>query len=287
GAGWPLPHGAAALAGGTVAVVLALPPDPQPVWLAVAVALAGVTVGMVLWVLHGDSPRWSIAITGAASVWIGWALLRGEAPYEVRWDSDLVDSQLSLLAALVAALAFAVGWWLPAAGWVGTLLAALALSLAPDFAPAVVEGRSLPLAALLLAAGLLWHRRGPTPSLVWLGPAVAMGLLPSALAAWGAPWALDLGDLSTTGQLVRLAGLLVAGVLAVVLGARSRLGGLLIPAALALLITAGAQIWGGLATLPRFLALASAGTLLVLAGARIEWLRSQGRRMRNWVQGLR
>ncbi len=285
--GWLLPHGAAALAGVTVALMLGLPADPQPVWLAAAVALAGLTVGMVLWVVQGDEPRWSIPVVGAAAVWSGWALLRVVAPYEVRWESDLVESQLALLGVLVAAVAFAVAWWLPAAGWVGALLAAGALSIAPGLSFDAVEWYSLPWAVLLLVAGLLWRRRGPTPSLVWLGPAVAMALLPSAVAAWGAPWAVDIGGLGTSGHLMRLGGLLFAGVLAVVVGARTRLGGLLLPAALALIITAGAQVWGGLATLPRFLGLALAGTLLVVAGARIEWLRREGRRMRSWVAGLR
>ncbi len=286
---WPLPHAAAGLAGVTVALLLALPTDPQPVWLAAAVALAGLTVGMALWVLQGDAPQWSIPLVGASAVWLGWAALRATtAQYDMSADHvDLIGSQFALLAALVAAFAFAVGWWLPVAGWVGALLAALAMSMVPGYAPQVIEAYSLPLAGLLLVAGLLWRRVGPTRSLVWLGPAVAMALIPSALGSWGAPWALDLGGLSTTGQLVRLGGLLVAGVLAVALGARTRLGGLLIPAALALAITAGAQLWGSLTALPRFLGLAIAGTLLVLAGARIEWLRQEGGRIRSWAQGLR
>jgi hypothetical protein len=58
------------------------------------------------------------------------------------------------------------------------------------------------------------------------------------------------------------------------------------PASLALSIAALAQVWSGLSNLPRWVGLAIAGTLLVLAGARIEWLRREGRRAVGWVEGL-
>ncbi|HYN57883.1 MAG TPA: hypothetical protein VES03_11865 [Motilibacterales bacterium] len=277
-----LPMGAAALSGITVALVLALPQDPQPVWLAAAVALAGLTVGLVLWVL-GVEPR--VAVVGASAVWIPWAATRMDAAADML-DADLVTSQLSLLAALVAVMAFVVAWWIPATGWVAALLGAAAMLLAPGEISGPIEAYTLSFAALLLVAGALWRRRGPTPSLQWLGPAVAMALIPSALAAWAAPWALDASNLGTTGHLLRLGGLLVASVIAVVLGARLQLAGLLIPASVALVITAGAQAWSGLSTMPRWIALAIAGTLLVLAGARIEWLRREGRRAVGWVEGL-
>jgi hypothetical protein len=114
-----------------------------------------------------------------------------------------------------------------------------------------------------------------------------MALIPSAVATWAAPWALDVSNLGTTGHLVRLGAVLVASVIAMVLGARLRLGGLLIPASLALGIAALAQVWSGLANLPRWVGLAIAGTLLVVAGARLERLRAQGRRTVGWVEGLR
>ena len=145
---------------------------------------------------------------------------------------------------------------------------------------------TLPFAGLLLAAGLLWRRHRPTPSLQWLGPAVAMALIPSAFAAWTAPWALDITHLTTGAHLVRAALVLSAGVLAAAIGARLRLAGLLMPAAVALVVLASAQVWGGLANLPRWVALAIAGTLLVVAGARIEQLRGQGRRAAGWAHRL-
>jgi hypothetical protein len=52
-------------------------------------------------------------------------------------------------------------------------------------------------------------------------------------------------------------------------------------------IAALAQVWSGLSNVPRWVAFAIAGTLLVLAGARLERLRTQGRRAVGWVEGLR
>ncbi len=275
--------GASALLGVTFALLLALPADPQPVWLAAAVALAGLTVGLVLWVLRDDRLT---AVVGSCSVWIPWAAVRIASEPEPL-GSDLVTQQMSLLAATVAIVAFAVAWWLPVTGWVGALLGMLAMTLAPGMWQDPIEAYSLPFAALLLLAGLLWRRRGPTPSLQWLGPGVAMALVPSAVATWAAPWAWDVSNLDMHWHLVRLGAVLVACVIALVLGARLRLGGLLVPAALALVIAAGAQVWSGLSNLPRWVGLAIAGTLLVLAGARIESLRRESRRAVGWLEGLR
>lgn len=275
--------GAAALGGTTAALLLGLPPEPQPVWLAAAAALAGLGAGLVLWLLHPD--RWLSGVA-ACAVWITWAALRIDAAPDLV-DDDAVVSQLSVLALLVGVVAFVVAWWIPACSWIGALLCFAALLLAPGTWEDPIEGYSLSFAALLLAAGLLWRRQGPTPSLQWLGPAVAVALLPSAIATWAAPWALDVSELGTTWHLVRLGGVLVAGVAAAVVGARLRLGGLLIPAAVALLTAASAQVWSGLSTLPRWVGLAIAGALLVVAGARIEHLRAQGRRAVGWVEGLR
>jgi len=274
--------GAAALSGITVALLLALPKEPQQVWLAAVVALAGLTVGMATWVLRPDR---TVALVGACAVWIPWAATRLDSAADLP-DGDVVASQLSLLALLVGVMAFVVAWWLPAAGWIGALLGAAAALLSPTTWPDPIEAHTLVFAALLLLAGLLWRRRGPTPSLQWLGPAVAMALIPSAIATWVAPWALDASDLGTSWHVVRLGAVLVAAVTAMVIGARLHMGGLLLPASLTLVIAALAQVWGGLSNLPRWVGLAIAGTVLVLAGARIEGLRREGRRAVGWMEAL-
>ena len=211
-----LPMGAAALSGITVALVLALPAEPQPVWLAAAAALAGLTVGLVVWVLREDL---MLAAVGACALWITWSATRMDSATDML-EGNSVASQLSLLAGLVALMAFVVAWWIPATGWIGALLGTVAILLAPTAWPDPVEAHTLGFAALLLAAGLLWRRRGPTPSLQWLGPAVAMALIPSAVATWAAPWALDVSNLGTTGHLVRLGAVLIASVIAMLVGAR-------------------------------------------------------------------
>jgi hypothetical protein len=278
----PVPLGAAALSGTTAALLLALPQDPQPVWLAAAVTLAGLTVGMVIWVLR---PEPLLALVGACAVWIPWAAIRINVGAEIS-DSDLVAGQLSLLALLVGVLTFVIAWWIPVAGWIAAGLCAAAALLAPTVRPDPIEAYTMAFSALLLAAGLLWRRRGTTPSLQWLGPAVAMALIPSAIATWAAPWALDVSDLGTGWHVLRLGVVLGASVIAMVVGARLHLGGLLVPAAVALVIASLAQVWSGLSNLPRWIGLAIAGTLLVLAGARIEWLRREGRRAVGWMANL-
>ena len=273
---------AAALAGTAVGLALAIPPDPQPLWLAALVALAGVAAGLVAVTAKDDS---ALAVTSAVAVWIAWAMQRMSTIEPFREDHG-VPHQLAVLCALVAVVALVVAWWLPWVGWVGALLAPIALALAGWTLPEAVEVYSLPTAVLLLIAGLLWRRQRPSPSLIWLGPAVAAALLPSAFATWSAPWTFGSAD-DIGWHLLRLGGVLVAGVVAVLAGARWQLGGLLIPGAVALVVAALGQVVGGLATLPRWIGLAIAGTLLIAAGARIESLRRAGRRAAGWVGRLR
>ncbi len=277
-----IPLAAASLAGITVGLTLSMPEDPQPVWLAAVAALGGLAVGLVTLLL---TEEWTLAVAGATTAWLTWAGLRvTHDPFTAAVD---VGPQLSLLAALVAVMALVVAWWLPWAGWVGALLGVVAVALAPWDAPELVESYSLPFAGLLLVAGLLWRRQRPCPSLHWLGPAVGVALIPSALATWSAPWAAGSPYASGGEHLARLSVVLLASVAATVVGARWRLGGLLLPGAAALVIAALAQIYSGLSNLPRFVGLGLAGTLLIVAGARVEALRREGRRAAAWVGDLR
>ena len=274
----------ASLVGVAVALVIGLAPIVQPTWMAAVAALAGLGVGIGLW---ASRRALAPAVVGATSVWVTWSVLRVTALGQGADGTD-VASQLALLCGLTALAALVLGWYAPWAGWVGALLGFAAMVLAPIDTPDEVESYSLPLAGLLLVAGLLWRRSGPQcPSLQWLGPAVAVALIPSAVATWAAPWALGSSFEATGPHLLRLALVLAASVVAVVVGARMNLAGLLVPAAAALLIAAFAQVWSGLATLARWQALGIAGALLIVAGARIEWLRSEGRRAVGWVEALR
>lgn len=284
-----VPHGrarllslaTAALAGIALGMALAIPAEPQPAWLAALVAVAGLGVGTVALVSTDETEP---AVVGAIAVWSSWAGLRVVSFDPVPGGAD-PQAQLSLLAGLVALIGFVAAAWLPWAGWIAAGLGLVALGLAPWDQPDAVEAYSLPAAALLLLAGVLWRRSRPCPSLAWLGPAVAAALIPSALACWIAPWALGGGQAG--GHLVRLGLVLATSLAAVVAGARWRLGGLLLPGAAALVIAALAQVYSGLANLPRWIGLGIAGTLLIVAGARIEALRREGRRAAGWVGDLR
>lgn len=274
--------GASALPGITVGLCLALPAEPQPAWLAAVVAVAGLGVGLATLRILADRLA---AIVGASVVWLAWSIVR--VSVATRQPDSGVDAQLCLLAALVAVMAFVLSWWLPAAAWVGALLAGVAMVLVPFELPARIESYSLPWAAVLLLAGILWRRKVACSSLVWLGPAVAVALIPSAVGTWLAPWALGDPYQSIPASLVRLVGVLIAGVAAVVVGARRRLAGLLIPGSVALVIAASAQVWSGIANLPRWIGLGLAGVLLIVAGARVEWLRLEGRRAIGWAEHLK
>lgn len=275
--------GAAVLPGVTAGLFLALPADPQPLGLAAVVAVAGLAVGLAALRVLADRPA---ALVGASAVWLSWAIQRISVVADAQ-PGHGVQAQLSLLAALVAVMAFVLAWWMPSAAWVGALLAAAAMVLAPIDVPERIECYSLPIAAVLLLAGILWRRKVACSSLEWMGPAVGMLLVPSAIGTWLAPWALGSQDASVGAALVRLGAVLIAGVAAVVVGAQRRLGGLLIPGSVALVIAASAQVWSGLASMPRWMGLGLAGVLLILAGARVEWLRLEGRRVIGWAGHLR
>lgn len=278
-----LPLATAALVGAAVGMALAIPPDPQPVWLAAIVAVGGLGVGLSALAVTSEP---ALAVAGSAAAWASWAWLRVTA---MPAPEATLQDQLSLLAALVAVVALVTAWWLPWTAWAGALLGMTAAALSP-YDPAdlvAVEAYALPFAALLLLAGILWRRQRPGQSLYWLGPAVAMALIPPALATWLAPWAWGEAGDDGASHLIRLGAVLVLGVAGAAAGARLRLGGLLLPSALALIIAALAQLVSGLSNLPRWLGLGIAGVLLIVAGARLEALRRQGRRAATWVGELR
>jgi hypothetical protein len=280
--------GAAGLVGTAVGLVLLLPGEPQPLWLAALVGLLGIGLGLLAHRLTGDRESTGLA---ALSLWLVWSVGRMTSIQPVTGSGDVLD-QLALLAVVVAVVCVVVTRWAAWAAWAAALLAQFAhIVVMPDTWD-VLEAWTWPFAALLLGAGLLWRRFAPEPvgSLLWLGPAVAMALLPSAVLTWGAPWvggAAESGSADVTTALLRLGFVLVAGVAASVVGARMGLAGLLLPGAAAVAIAAAAQVWSGLASLPRWIGLGLAGTALVLAGARIEWLRGEGGRARAWLRELR
>jgi hypothetical protein len=206
--------------------------------------------------------------------------------------SSVVPDASGILLAGVALACLAAAWLGNGAtslSWLAWPAAPLALAAAalvmPEGYPDVLEAWTLPFAVALLISGLVACRGRPASSLERIGPAVTLALLPSALATWGAPWVTGSDD-DPTGHLVRLVLVLAVGGALAVVGARMSALGALLPAVSALVVAAAAQLWTGLEALPRWVALGLVGALLVLAGARFEWVRSEGRRAHAWMHQM-
>ena len=283
----PAGYGAASLVGVSGGLALLLVQlNAQSLWLATAVA----TAGLALFAVLARANQVRAGLTASATLWATWALGAIAIGQPVN-RGDQVTRQLCVLLALVAVIWFAVAgaavrFREPGMAWPAAVAGEVALLVSPIHLSTLPEAWTLPFAALLLLAGGLWHRSRAAQSLVWLGPGVAMALLPSALACWAAPWVFQGTEQGSGEALVRTVLVLVAGVLAVAVGAHGRLAGLLVPGSIALTVAGGAQLWGGLASLPRWVALGLAGATLVTLGARIEWLRGRGRTLRAFAGAL-
>jgi len=171
---------------------------------------------------------------------------------------------------LAVAVALRVTWTAWAAGGTGSLAVAL-ITIDVDRRPQP-ESITLPVAAVLLVAGVvaaLRTRDGERDSLVALGPALAMAVLPSALAA--------LDDVTTDGGPWRGVIVLGAGTALVLGGVAARLRGPLVVGLVGVAVAAVAQLYALADLLPRWVALALAGALLVAVGFRIEVLARAGR----------
>ncbi len=277
------------VAGGLVLLI----PRSQSVWMSLAVALAGAAllVGLT------KAGHLRVGLLASASLWATWLVGRIAISVDQSSDfavEDAVILQLSVLLALVALSLFVVAGlglepWL---AWAAALIAEIGWLISspnrPEL-PDLVESWSLPFAVLLLVAGVIWHHGSTStkePSLSWLGPGVSMAVIPSALWCWGAPWVDGASEQSNTEALVRLALVLLVGVALVVAGVRLRLTGLFAPGAIALAIAGAAQAFGTLSALPRWLGIGLAGATVFILGARIEWLRGRGRRVRSFVGAL-
>ncbi len=279
---------AGALVGASAALLLALALPSAPLALAICAGVAG-AVALVLPMHRG---RGAVGLVVALPLWLGWlGLLLSTSAAERLAEDRAVDATGALLVTVAVGLvaaawagrgsgaAAALAWAAAPVGFAG------AAALVPEGYPELLEAWTVPLAVALLGAGWLASSGRTVSSLERVGPALTVALLPSAVMAWAAPWVQD-GNDDPTAHLVRLVAVLVVGTVACIAGARRHSLGLFLPAAASLLVAAAAQLWTGLDALPRWMALGLAGVLLVVTGARFEWVRGEGSRARTWMHGL-
>jgi hypothetical protein len=231
------------------------------------VALPGLAAtGAVLWA-GSLLPRVAVpTLTSAVTVWlVGPAVV--SAAEEV--SAGQMSTYLGIVAGALLALSLVRGrtplvW---AAAVIGTGSVWLWLPLLDVDTLEAFTGAS---ALLLLTAGVMHLRRsGSLDSLVTLGPALGMATLPSAVLA--------VEQAGTGENPWRAAVVILAGAVLAVVGARLRIKAPLGIGLTAAVIAGSGQLGALVGLVPRWLALAMAGALLLAAGFSAERLGRVGR----------
>ena len=138
-----------------------------------------------------------------------------------------------------------------------------------------LEAQTLSVAVVLLLTGLLALRiDGTLTSAVWLGPSCAVAVIPSALRA------TDSLNYST-----RFNFTLLAAIVLLVLGARLRYVGMLAVGLIASIILAQNPLTSLFNAVEPWVAFTVSGILLLLIGARFEYLRQRAGAAKAWVTG--
>ena len=216
-----------------------------------------------------------IAVTAAGTFWTTW--LAAQLSDLDAWPDSTTWGWLFAIAGIGL---FLYSWRATCApvAWLGALSLQTAFVLFVDDFDSV-EAVTLPLAALLLLAGLLQRHGGTRNSAIVYAPAVTMALIPSSLMVWNDVWSQP--------ALLRFLVVMLAGIALLVVGVRVHMLGLIAPAAAAVSIAAMAQVFATLDTLPRWVALGIAGAVLLLIGARIEWVLRKRDQAEAWLHSLR
>jgi hypothetical protein len=156
---------------------------------------------------------------------------------------------------------------------VGALTAAVWVELA-NADVTTLEAWTLPLAALLLAAGLWSHRELGDHSWLTAGPGLAVALVPSTLYS-----TVDDG-------LARPLLTVVTAVVVLVVGALRRWQALVVLGATAAAVVALTQLMPYAVLLPRYLTLGTLGVALLAVGARYEQRRADARHAVSWLASM-
>jgi hypothetical protein len=205
---------------------------------------SGWAITMIGLAVTQDDPAWA-----AAAFWVAGVVAAAHATAPQR-----------LPFAYLGATLVAVGLWV----------------LLADQNVGVVEGYSLPFAAMLAAIGDVQARRSPAWStMLTAGPALAVAVGPSLIAALG------------TGTALRLAVVTLVGVALLVIGLQRHWRAPVTIGILALAVIAVTQGGPLAAYVPSWLTLTVVGALLLAIGVRWEAAVGAGRRAGVWYGALR
>ncbi|MBW8172268.1 hypothetical protein K0651_04290 [Ornithinimicrobium sp. Arc0846-15] len=138
----------------------------------------------------------------------------------------------------------------------------------------LIEAYSLPFALMVLGAGL-WLRSKAAPSWTFVGPAVVLGLVPSALVSL------------SEGGVLRPLLTIVAGAIVLAIGVALRWQALVITGALVTLMVGVSQVVPYAVYLPRWLTIALVGGSLLALGIRYESATRGAKQAIGWVGSLR
>lgn len=138
----------------------------------------------------------------------------------------------------------------------------------------LIEAYSLPFALMVLGAGL-WLRSKTAPSWAFVGPAVVLGLVPSALVSL------------SEGGVLRPLLTIVAGAIVLAVGVALRWQALVVTGALVTLLVGVSQVAPYAVYLPRWLTIALVGSALLALGIRYESATRGAKQAVGWVGSLR
>ncbi|MCH9816711.1 MAG: hypothetical protein K0U64_09750, partial [Actinomycetia bacterium] len=253
---------------------------------------------------------WTIPIAVAVTV-VGWLWLRTtSSPEQARYRVWLLAPALLALLATTAeslpvplsgaatgdtvrVVIVLVAWWVlvvllrfkPLAAGLSALIAVgvtwlqVARLIDGQYPQAPLEAYTWSGAVALGAATVLFLKLRPmkVSSMLTLGPAMTLLLVPTAVSAWTWP---D-GAASWRGWFV-----LVVGAALLIFGVMAKQAGAIVPAIIAIGIIVIPVLTKLSADLPAWVPLAVAGVGLLLVGARLESLRRSGRSLAHWATTL-
>lgn len=148
--------------------------------------------------------------------------------------------------------------------------------------PGPLETTTLSFAGVAVIGAVLARRFGRRGSFDFI-PATALTLLPSAFAAAGAV----LNSTLDSGQVTRIAAVLVVGAVWLAYGTVKRLAALVGPSVVALGVLAVAQLIVVQRQASGWVSALLAGVVLLAVGTRLEYMRSVSRRAADLVKSLR